>query len=156
MQISSALNAEENHRIGLGVRVFNPISKAIWGLLVAVTVISETIPIPLMPRLPFYTYCAAKLLCFLAVGFLAPFAFLRFNALNRGILLAAVSATCVESLQGVLHRGHSFHWYELLLKLALILLGFAFALDARYEQKISVGPIHIRLIGEQVESRFPV
>ena len=103
-----------------------------------------------MPPLPFYAYCAAKLVFFIAIGFLAPLAFWRFNALNRGILLAAISAAAVESLQGVLHHGHSFHWYELLIKLALILLGFALALDARYERKISIGPVHIQLVGHHL------
>jgi hypothetical protein len=126
-------------------------AKFLWTGIVAVTVVTEVMPIPLMPRAPFYAYCAAKLICFVAVGYLAPLAFWRFNALNRGILLAAISATCVESLQGILRYGHSFHWYELLVKLALILLGFALALDARYERRISIGKITIRLLGEKLE-----
>jgi hypothetical protein len=108
-------------------------------------------PIPLMPPVPFYSYGAAKAICFVVLGYLAPLAFWRFNALNRGILLAAISATFVESLQGLLHRGHSFHWYELVVKLGLILIGFALALDARYERMISIGRFHIRLTGEHTQ-----
>jgi hypothetical protein len=139
-------NFREKH-----LRVFSLATKAIWGLIVATTVVTEVIPIPLMHPFPFYSYKAAKLVCFVALGYLAPLAFWRFNALNRGILLAAASATSVESLQGLLRHGHSFHWYELLAKLGLILFGFALALDARYERMISIGPIHVRLIGEPKE-----
>ena len=134
------------------LRVFGAVSKTIWGIIAAVTVISEVVPVPLMPPVPFYSYCAAKLVCFVALGYLAPLAFWRFNALNRGILLGAISATVVESLQGLLHHGHSFHWYELIVKLGLILLGFALALDARYKHMISIGPIRLRLIGDHIDN----
>ena len=130
------------------IPVFRPATKLVWAILISVTVITEVMPIPPMPRLPFYLYYAAKLVCFIAVGFLAPLAFWRFNALNRGILLAGISATFVESLQGTLRYGHSFHWYELLGKLILILIGFALALDARYERRISIGPFHLLLLVE--------
>lgn len=139
-------NSREPH-----LRVFSPAAKAVWAVIVSITIITEIMPIPLMPPIPFYSYKAAKVICFLALGYLAPLAFWKFNALNRGILLAAISAACVESLQGLLRRGHSFHWYELLVKLGLILLGFALALDARYERAITVGPIRIRLVGEHLE-----
>ena len=87
---------------------------------------------PLMPPLPFYSYKTAKIICFVAIGYLALLAFLQFSALNRGVILAAISATTVEFLQGLLHHGHSFHWYELIVNLALSFLGFALALDARH------------------------
>ena len=134
----------------LHIRVFNRSTKLVWALVVSITVVTEVMPIPLMPPVPFYSYCVAKLICFIAVGFLAPLAFWRFNALNRGILLAAFSATFVESLQGIMHLGHSFHWYELAIKLVLILLGFSLALDVRYERMIAFGPIRIRLTGEHI------
>jgi glycopeptide antibiotics resistance protein len=129
--------------------------KVLWALVIAVTVTTEVIPIPLMPRIPFYSYCTAKLICFVALGYFAPLVFSRFNSLNRGILLAALSATCIESLQGLMRHGHSFHWYELVIKLALILLGVALALDARYEQMISIGPIHIPLTAQYREAQKP-
>jgi hypothetical protein len=143
----------EPHNTGkLHIQVFNPAIKMLWAVIVAITIFTEVIPIPLMPPVPFYSYKVAKVVCFVAVGYLAPLAFWRFNALNRGIFLAAVSATFVESLQGLLQSGHSFHWYELIIKLGLILLGFALALDARYERVISLGPFHIRLTGQHLES----
>jgi hypothetical protein len=135
----------------LTVRLFTPVTAGLWAAVVVITILAEVIPIPLIAPVPFYFYCAAKLLCFVVLGYLAPLALQGFNALNRGILLATVSATCVESFQGWLHRGHSFHWYELIVKLGLILIGFALALDARYERQMSVGRIHIRLTGPEVE-----
>jgi hypothetical protein len=119
--------------------------KLVWAAIVLVTIVVEVMPIPLMPPLPFYSYCTAKLICFIALGYIAILAFWRFDALNRGLLLATISAVTIESLQGLLHHGHSFHFYELLVKLALIFLGYALALDARYEGVIAIGPIHIRL-----------
>jgi hypothetical protein len=151
MPQTNALPGKREDSSELRIRVFSPATKSLWAIVVAIITITEVMPIPLMPPLPFYSYQAAKLICFVALGYLAPLAFWRFNALNRGILLAAISATCVESLQGILRHGHSFHWYELAVKLALILLGFALALDARYEHAISIGSLHIRLIGEHVE-----
>jgi hypothetical protein len=135
------------------LRVFTPTLRIAWVAIVAVTVVSEVILLPTnppLPPIPHYSYKIFKLLLFVSVGYLAPLALWRFNALNRGIMLAAVSAMGVETLQGVIGRGHSFHWYEMLIKLGLILLGFALALDARYERQISVGPIHIHLIGEHL------
>ena len=153
MSRTNVLPAKSGNSRELHLRVFSPTAKAVWAVIVSLTIITEIMPIPLMSPIPFYSYKAAKVICFLALGYLAPLAFWRFNALNRGILLAAISAACVESLQGLLHRGHSFHWYELFVKLALILFGFALALDARYERMILIGPIHIRLTGERIEGR---
>lgn len=137
------------------LKVFTPTLRVTWVLIVVVTVVVEVLLLPTnppLPPIPHYSYKIFKLLLFVAVGYLAPLAFWRFNALNRGILLAAASAASVETLQGIIGQGHSFHWYEMLAKLALILLGFAIALDARYERQISVGPIHILLTGEHLES----
>ncbi len=141
-------NSEELH-----LRVFSPVTKAIWVAIVAITVAAEVIPIPLIPPVPFYSYCGAKAICFIVLGYLAPLAFWRFNALNRGILLATISAACVESLQGLLRGGHSFHVYELLIKLCLMLFGFALALDARYERGVSIGRLQIRFTGDHIERR---
>ena len=135
------------------LRVFTPALRMVWIAIVSITVVVEVILLPTnppLPPIPHYSYKLFKLLLFVAVGYLAPLAFWRFNALNRGILLAAVSSMGVETLQSLIGRGHSFHWYELLLKLGLILLGFALALDARYERQISAGPIHIQLNGEHM------
>jgi|GEM_PF-2628482 len=126
---------------GLSLRVFTRGMRLLWIAIAIIIVVVELMPIPLMPPKPFYVYCAMKALLFVLLGFIAPLAFWRFNALNRGIFLASVSAVCVETLQGLLRNGHSFHWYELVLKLILIFAGFAFALNAVFDQKISLGPI---------------
>jgi hypothetical protein len=138
------------------MKVFTPTLRILWIAAVAVTIAVEVIILPTNPPLPpfpHYAYKVFKLLLFVTVGYLAPLAFWRFNALTRGIGLAFVSAMGVETLQGLIGRGHSFHWYEMLLKLGLILLGFTFALDHRYECEISAGPFHIRLTGEHLASQ---
>jgi len=135
------------------LKVFTPTLRTTWLLIVAVTIVSEVILLPTnppLPPIPHYAYKIFKVLLFISVGYLAPLAFWRFNALNRGIMLAAISSAAVESLQGIIGHGHGFHWYELLIKLALILIGFALALDARYEHQISLGPLHIHLVGEHL------
>ena len=87
---------------------------------------------------------------FFLVGLLSPLAFWHFNAVNRGLLLASVSAVSVELLQGYLRHGHSFNWYEVGVKLALIFFGFALAIDARSDGQIGIGPLQIRLTGEHL------
>jgi hypothetical protein len=134
----------------MSLRVFTPMMRAIWAVLAAVTIVLEVVPIPPMAPLYFYAYCAGKASLFALLGYLAPLAFWSFNALNRGIIFAALSACGVETLQGLLAHGHSFHWYELVVKLGIILLGFALALNDRYDHEINIGPIRIRLIGEHV------
>jgi len=128
---------------GLTLRAFSRPLRITWFVIFALTVISEVYPFPLLPPLPFYTIWGAKLLLFLVLGYLAPLTFWRFNALNRGILLAAGSASLVEGLQTVVSHGHSFHWYELLVKLALILLSFIVGLEAVYDREILIGPLRI-------------
>lgn len=115
---------------------FTPALKAIWGAVALATVVTEVAPMPPLAPSAFYCIKATKVLLFLALGFLAPLALSRFQALNRGILLAVGSSTVVELLQGILRHGHSFHWYELVAKLLIILCGFAVALEVRYDRSI--------------------
>jgi hypothetical protein len=129
----------------LAIRVFTGGCRGLWVLLASLTVLVETVPVPPMAPAPFYAYCAGKVLLFAVLGFGVPLAFASFNAMNRGIIFAVLSACTVEALQAVVGRGHSFHWYELLVKLFLLLLGFALALNARYDHVISCGPLRIRL-----------
>jgi hypothetical protein len=152
MTQTKVLAGERQRSSPFQIRVFSPFIRTLWVTILVITILSEVIPMPLIPPVPFYLYKSAKVLCFIVVGYFAPLAFWRFNAFNRGILLAAISAACVESLQGLLHRGHSFHWYELVIKLGLIVLGFALALDARYDLQISIGPLHVRLTDSHLES----
>ncbi len=59
--------------------------------------------------------------------------------------MAVVSAMFVEGLQAVIGHGHRFRWYELVAKLLLVLAGFVFALNARFERTIRLGPLTIPL-----------
>jgi len=93
-----------------------------------------------------FLYYLIKVICFLLLGFLAPLAFRSLNGIGLGMLLSFLSAFAIETCQDLLHNGHVFHWYELAGKLSLIALGFAFALDSRYERKISIGPLKINFL----------
>jgi hypothetical protein len=130
---------------GVAIRVFTAACLGLWIFLASLTVLMEMMPVPPMATALFYAYCGAKALLFVVLGFGVPLAFSSFNAINRGIVFAALSAGTVEALQAVVGRGHSFHWYELLVKLLLLLLGFALALNARYDHMISCGSFRIRL-----------
>jgi len=132
------------------LHIFNAYTRTLWVALAAITVLSEVIPAPHVRPLIFYgLYTPSKLICFLALGFLTPLAFALLNGLNRGIGFAALSAATIEILQGLTGNGHSFHWYELLAKLAVILAGFAFGLDARTEREIEFGSVRIELIPDE-------
>ncbi len=138
----------------LGIPICNIYARVLWLALAAVTVVSEIIPTPHLKPLFFYgLYSPAKLICFLALGFLTPLAFARLNNLNRGIGFAALSAAIIEVLQGLIGNGHSFHWYELLAKLSFILIGFMIGLDARFERVLSVGALKIPLLSDGAESK---
>lgn len=145
MTLTGPLSKLPHRALVLRLPVFTAWMRGFWFAAVLATVISETVYVPLMAPVYFYSYCAMKGFFFLLVGYLAPLAFWRFNALNRGILYAALSSTAVEALQLLVPNGHRFHWYELVLKLAVILFGFALALDARYERETAAGPIRVVL-----------
>ena len=129
------------------LRICNLYTRVGWFALAATTVVSEVAPVPHMPWFLHYgVYSPGKLLCFLMAGYLTPLAFERINNLNRGIGFAAVSAALVEVLQGLIGNGHSFHVYELVIKLMIILFGFMMGLDARFEGMLSVGALRVRLV----------
>lgn len=145
------------HRVGhpheLSVRAFSPSLRLAWITIAALTVITELIPFPpIVPPPLFYSYKTAKVLLFLILGYCAPLTFWRFNSLTLGVIFAAISAAIVEALQGLSH-GHRFSWFELIAKLCLIFIGFAFALDARYERAIRLGPLRIALVGPHLPPR---
>jgi glycopeptide antibiotics resistance protein len=127
---------------------FKTTPKLAWFSLLALTIFLEIEPLPheIYPPL-FYFYKCLKGLLFLALGFLTPLAFWRFNSLGRGVIAAAASACAVELFQGFF-QGHRFSWFELSLKLMVIFIGFAFALNARYDERISLGTWKIRLTSE--------
>ncbi|HEY1806212.1 MAG TPA: hypothetical protein VGG45_17190 [Terracidiphilus sp.] len=132
------------------LHIFNAYTKALWVVLAGITIVSEIIPTPNVRPLFFYgLYGPAKVICFLVLGFLTPLAFGLLNGLNRGIGFAALSAAIIEALQGLIGNGHRFHWYELLVKLGVILMGFAFGLDARSDREIAIGSVRIALIPDE-------
>ena len=134
------------------VNAFSASIRIVFVFLVAVLIFTELASVPLWPPAIFYPYQILKLAGFIAVGLLTPLAFWRFNALNRGLLYAAISAAFVETMQAVVNRGHSghaFHWYELAVKLVLIMFGFSVGLDIRYERQIKLGPIQFMLHGQR-------
>ncbi len=120
---------------------------AIWVGVAAVTIVFEVLPAPVLgPVLHYGVYTPLKVSLFLLVGYLAPLALARLSALNRGLVFAAVSAGVVEALQGLIGNGHSFHFYELGIKWAVIAFGFMLGLDARCEKAVDLGKLHITLI----------
>jgi hypothetical protein len=141
-----SLDSEQAKPSGFAIRSFSKSLRICWLVIFAITVVSEVYPFPLLPPGTFYSIWTVKLLLFLILGYMGPLAFWRFNALNRGIVLAAGSAALVEFLQGALGHGHAFHWYELLVKLALILAGFIVGLGAMHDRQIVIGPLHIALL----------
>lgn len=132
----------------VNVTAFSMSIRIFFVAVVAGLVIAELISVPMWPPPIYYPWQILKLVGFIAVGILTPLAFFRFNALNRGLLYAALSAAFVETMQAIVnrgHSGHSFHWYELVVKLVLILFGFSVGLDIRYERQIKIGPFQLLL-----------
>ncbi len=115
-------------------------------LVTLVTVAPELLPVLPMRLTLFYFYYAVKVISFLSLGFLAPLVFRSLNGIGIGLLLSFLSALVIETCQGLLHNGHTFHVYELAGKLVLIAAGFALALDCRYESRILLGPLQINLV----------
>jgi hypothetical protein len=131
---------------------FNLAPKLFWFALLAFTVFLEVEPIPPIVYPPlFYSYKCLKGILFFALGYLTPLSFWRFNSLGRGVLLAILSAGFIEFVQGFF-QGHRFSIFELLLKLVVIFVGFAVALNARYDQKISLGVWTINLKSKHFHS----
>jgi hypothetical protein len=127
---------------------FSIAPKLAWFGLLALTIFLEVEPLPQEIYPPFfYSYKFLKGVLFFALGYATPLAFWRFNSLGRGMLLAALSASAVEMVQGFF-QGHRFSLFELGLKLLVIFAGFALALNARYEQRISFGRWRIQLKSE--------
>jgi hypothetical protein len=123
--------------------VFGLLVRSIWVVVLLATVLSEVLPLPPMSLALFLTYCATKAILFLAVGYLTPLAFWRCD--HRGFIVVAACSCVFEILQTFISHGHAFHWYEMILKVVLILVGFAAALEARDEQRILDGPVRIQL-----------
>jgi hypothetical protein len=89
-------DSEQPRPDDFSIRSFGKSLRISWLIVFAITILSEVYPFPLLPPGLFYTIWAVKLLLFLVLGYMAPLAFWWFNALNRGIVLAAGSAAFVE------------------------------------------------------------
>jgi hypothetical protein len=135
----------------LVIEVFTPFFRIGWALAALITLLSEVSPVPVMtPFVHYGLYGPAKGLVFIVLGFLTPLAFIGLNGLNRGIVFAMVSASMIELLQRLIRSGHSFHWYELVLKIACISIGLIISLDVRYHRALSLGPFKVEIVCERI------
>jgi hypothetical protein len=133
------------------VSLFTAKVQALWVVVTLLTVAPELLPIAPMRLRIFIPYYTVKITCFLALGFLSPLAFRSLNGIGYGLVFSFLSALLIETCQGLLHNGHIFHWHELTGKLALIALGFAIALESRYERKLALGPFQIKFRNDPTE-----
>jgi hypothetical protein len=127
------------------VRMFSWAIRFVWILLFCLLLVSELVPRPLFAPLMYYSYSSAKAIMFLLLGFTTPLAFWRFDHLGWGVFFAVAAAGAAESAQSLL-EGHRSSFAEFLLKLVLLLIGFACALNSRYDRRIGVGRYGVRLL----------
>ena len=127
------------------IRLFSLRLKAVWVLVNMLLSTAEVITVGMMPVPLFYLCYGAKAAAFVALGFLSPLAFQKLNRIGIGILSSFSCAVAIEIVQVALHNGHSFHWHEIIGKIALIIVGFALALERRYQRRIAFGPFSIQL-----------
>lgn len=109
-----------------------------WALILLVTVAVELLPLPPVPAALLYSYVASKALLFIALGFFTPLAFWAFDSIGFGVLFSVLAAGSVELLQS-LSAGHRASIFEFLAKLVLLFIGFAIALNFRYDGLLRVG-----------------
>src|SRR5689334_17428451 len=107
-------------------------SKCLWALLALLATALDLIPAH-YPAGILAMHIGYKAAIFLALGYLIPLAFWRFNYLNVSILISIGLAVTVEAIQAVLGNGHRFSVVELGTKLFLMAIGFVIALNVRYE-----------------------
>ena len=124
---------------------------AVWILLTFATTLVEILQAPSLTPRKFYALYLIKGFSFVVLGFVTPLTFRGFDQLVKAVTLLAAMASSVEILQAFVHHGHSFTWYELALKPMLILWGFSVALIARYEKKISLGPVQLTLVDRRAD-----
>jgi hypothetical protein len=130
------------------VAMFSVPLRALWFLLLMCTLVSELVPLSVAFEAQFSTltldvYEAAKLLTFFVFGFLTPIAWWRYKNLGIGALFALVTTAIVELGQSYI-PGHRSSLLELGIKLFLLFIGFATALDIRKYQNLNVGLLCVR------------
>jgi hypothetical protein len=130
------------------VPMFSLPVRGLWFLLLAFTLAIELVPLSLafeaqFSSFTFHSYEAAKLLAFFVFGFLTPIAWWRYKTLGIGVLFAIITTAIVELGQAFI-PGHRASIFELTVKLVLLFIGFAAALDMRKYQEFTVGPLCVR------------
>ena len=132
----------------MSVRLFGRNIRVAWVVVVVVMNFAEVMPRPLWWTPPiYYSYQGSKLLGFAILGYLTPLTFWRFGNLGRGVAFGLVSTAGIESIQNFI-EGHHFSFFEMGVKLVILMVGFGLALLARYDKHIHVGPVWIDLVDE--------
>lgn len=126
------------------IRVFTTLLRTLWWVVFAFTVTSEVIPAPAVHPVLFYSFLAFRVLLFLALGFITPVAFWRYNSIGLGLLFSVAGAFGCELLQSV-SPGHTASVREFAVKCGLLLAGFVMALVARHDKQIDIGFVKIEL-----------
>ncbi len=116
-----------------------------WALVLFVTVAVELLPLPPVPAAVLYSYVAWKAALFIALGSLTPLAFWAFDRIGFGVLFSVLTAGSVELLQS-LSAGHRASVFEFVAKLVLLFIGFALALNLRYDGVLRLGPFRRQFI----------
>jgi hypothetical protein len=130
------------------VAMFSLPVRALWFLVLACTLVSELVPLSVafeaqFSTLTFHLYEVAKLVTFLVFGFVTPIAWWRYKNLGMGALFALITTATVEFGQAFI-PGHRTSVLELGVKLFLLFIGFAIALDIRKYQNFNAGPLSVR------------
>jgi len=142
-------NAESHrpHATLITIPMFSTVTRGLWFVFLACTLFTELVPLSAaleaqFSPLVFHSYEAAKLVAFLVFGFLTPMAWWCYKNLGVGVLFAVVATAIVELGQAFI-PGHRTSALELIVKLLLIVIGFAAALDIRKYQKFNAGPLSV-------------
>ena len=134
------------------MKVLNSVSLWLWMTVALLTAAAEILPAELS-TFSGYLYNTAKFVLFLSFGFLIPLTFRRLETLSVGLLIAAGSAALIELSQTLADQGHRASLIEFGAKLLLILLGFALAVEARYQRSVSLGRWRFGLLSEHLPQR---
>jgi hypothetical protein len=144
----SKANLNHTPAVIVTIPMFSLPVRSLWLLLLAFTLTIELVPLSAafeaqFSSLMFHSYEAAKLVAFVVFGFLTPIAWWRYKSLGIGVLFAIITTAIVELGQAFI-PGHRTSTFELVVKLVLLFIGFAAALDVRKYQEFTIGPLRIR------------
>jgi hypothetical protein len=135
--------------IAVTVPMFGAAVRSLWLVVLVCTMTSELVPLSLafearFSPLTFYFYEGAKLVAFFVFGFLTPISWWGSRSLGKGAIFA-IATTAIAELAQAFIPGHRTSVFELLVKLFLLFIGFAFGLDVRHDQRLTAGPLRVRL-----------